>query len=274
MQKTNKTEADVEVGTTIATLIVGRKAWEAGTYAASNAELYALLGQSIDLLYKVKHSTELARGLNHLLKQLGYKFNAGTSTEVKLLRAVFGDPANPSQYQARIYSYARVLMIALEAKVTGKDLPNYIMEHGGIDEIRRCDPKAASKPELERLRRSQAERTMTAVNFAPLVKGIRLTEALQPAPDQHFSVALVRKEGDGSGTIVFGTSNPALVSAALGVAGRKFDSDEEEARNRRRQQEIQLATDTSISEVTSELSALSVGCIPSNTTGIHDGVLA
>jgi hypothetical protein len=221
-----------ELGKAFVELVKQRETWEAGTYAASNAELYALLGQTLTLLYRVKQSTELSRGLNGFLTKLGFTFTDATSTETKLLRAVFCDPAKPNQYKQRIYVYARVLSVAFEAKITGDQLPAFIAEHGGIDEIRRHDPKTASKADKEKLAVHIAEKTLTASSVPTIAVGIKLTADLQPADDQQFSLALVRKEVDGTGSIVFGTNNKALVRSVLGIAGRKIDEASDKERER------------------------------------------
>jgi len=220
------------LGKVFVELVKQRETWEAGTYAASNAELYALLGQTLTVLYRVKHFTELSRGLNGLLKERGFVFTDATTTETKLLRAVFADVANPAKYKQRIYVYARVLSVAFEAKITGDQLPAFIAEHGGIDEIRRHDPKTASKADKEKLAVHIAEKTLTVSSVPTIAVGIKLTADLQPADDQQFSLALVRKEVDGTGSIVFGTNNKALVRSVLGIAGRKIDEASDKERER------------------------------------------
>jgi hypothetical protein len=232
MEVNTKIETNSDVAKAISALSDQRKVWEAGTYAASNAELYALLGQTLTVLYRVKRSTELSRGLNGLLKERGFVFTDATTTETKLLRAVFCDPAKPNQYKQRIYVYARVLSVAFEAKITGDQLPAFIVQHGGIDEIRRHDPKNASKADKEKLAVHVAEQTLTVADRRAIATGIQLNAELQPADGQHFSLALVRKEVDGTGSIVFGTNNTPLVRSVLGIAGRKIDADEEKQRQR------------------------------------------
>jgi hypothetical protein len=240
--KTPKTFSTVkELGAVFNELVKQRKAWEAGTYAASNAELYSILGHTLDILYRVKRYTELSRGLNALLEERGYKFTDATSTETKLLRVVFAEPAKPDQYKQRVYVYARVLSVAFEAKVTGDRLPAFIAEHGGIDEIRRHDTAAASKSEKAKLDVHVAERALTVASAQAIASGITLTSELQPADGQHFSLALVRKDKDGTGSIVFGTNNVSLVRSVLGIAGRKIDEAAEDEQAQRRKAEYEAA---------------------------------
>lgn len=243
-----------DLGKAFVDLVSKREAWEAGTYAASNAELYAILGQTLDVLYRVKRFTELSRGLNGLLEKRGFKFTDATSTETKLLRAVFADPNNPDQFKQRIYVYARVLSVAFEAKITGEQLPAFIAEHGGIDEIRRHDPKAESKAQEEKLAVHTAEKVLSASSLKAIAKGFNLPPELQPADDQYFSVALVRKDADGTGSIVFGTNSTALVRSLLGIAGRKLNADEEEERKRSQVADMNAKRDADIDALQNEIS--------------------
>lgn len=245
-----------QLGQAFVDLVQEREAWEAGVYAASNTSLYAILGQSLEVLKKVKRFTELARGLNGLLKMRDFKFTAGTSIEVKLLRAVFGDPTDPGKYKNRIYGYARVLSVAFDAGIAGDKLGEFISENGGIEEIRRHNPEAVKKTDKEKGLRHQAEQTLKEPAFTPIASGIPMTAALAPAPDQHFSVALVRKDTGETCSIVFGSDNASLVSSLLGIAGRCIDADEDEERKRRREQEIKDAETKALAEVAAELNAV------------------
>ena len=259
-----------ELGKAFVDLVKQRETWEAGTYAASNAELYAILGQTLDVLYRVKRFTELSRGLNTLLDKRGFKFTDATSTETKLLRAVFGDPKQPDQYKQRIYVYARVLSVAYEKKITGAELPAFIAEHGGIDEIRRHDPNAASKAEKAKADIHAAEKALTVVECSTIANGIQLTSELQPADDQHFSIALVRKEADGTGSIVFGTNSVALVRSVLAIAGRKIDADAKDDRKRQIAAELKAQREADLAAFEKELSSAAADA----TEAVDDAVFA
>lgn len=268
--KANTITTTSELGKAFIDLVKQRETWEAGTYASSNAELYAILGQTLDVLYRVKRFTDLSRGLNKLLEKRGFKFSDATSTETKLLRAVFANPNKPDQYKQRIYVYARVLSVAFEAKITGAELPEFIAKHGGIDEIRRNDPNATSKAEQAKLDIHYAEKTLTIADCGAIATGIKLSDELQPADDQYFSIALVRKEADGSGSIVFGTNSVALVRSVLAVAGRKINADAEVDRKRKISADMDAQKEADIAAFENELSAVSADA----TAAIDDAVLA
>lgn len=258
MEVTTKIENKADVARVISELSEQRKIWEAGAYAASNSALYAILGRTLDLLYRVKHYTNLSRGLNALLDERGFKFTDATSTETKLLRAVFADPAKPDQYKQRIYVYARVLSVAYEAKVTGAELPAFIEQRGGIDEIRRHEPKTADKTQENKGLVHTAEKALNIISHTAIATGIKLTPELQPVDDQFFSIALVRKDADGTGSIVFGTNSKALVQSVLVIAGRKVDADAEVARKRETAASIAAEREMYVELAKAELSDLTV----------------
>jgi hypothetical protein len=251
--ETKQINTVTQLDTAFGSLIKQREVWEAGAYAASNTELYALLGHCLDVMYKLKRFTELARGLNGLLEKRGFKFTAGTSIEVKLLRAVFGDPSDANKYKNRIYSYARVLVVAHGEDVKGDGIADFITEKGGIDEIRRHDSNAEKKTDEIKLQKEHADLTLNSSDFTAIATGIPVTEDLEPADDQHFSIALVRKEADGTGSIVFGTNSVSLVSAVLGIAGRKIDAEEQEERSRQKARELQQQKQVDYDAIASEL---------------------
>jgi len=135
----------------------------------------------------------------------------------------------------------------------GDKLSDFIAEQGGIDEIRRHNPKAKKKAEGDKVQRGHAEKRLADDAFTAIATGITVTEELEPAADQHFSIALVRKEADGTGSIVFGTNSVSLVSAVLSIAGRKIEADEQEERSRQKAKELQQQKQSDIDALAGEL---------------------
>ncbi len=230
------TSADVNA--VLNTLVVQRQAWEQGTYAASNRELYALLAQCFDLMLVVKGNVTLAKGLNSLLRDRNVTFNKSTSLGLKIARAVFADSGAYKASENRLYTYARVLMVALETGQTAQTLANFIQSNGGIDEVRRKAAGGTSPTERKKLLAAHAEQQLAHNATQALIAGLPLSDSLQPAHDQHFSLALVRKEADGTGSIVFGTSDTTLVAQMLTLAGKQIDDAEEQQRQHAKQQQV------------------------------------
>ena len=65
-----------------------------------------------------------------------------------------------------------------------------------------------------------AQATLTTPSDSDLFVNFELPDELQPADGEQFSLALVRKNADGTGSIVFGTNNGTAVSTVLSIAGK------------------------------------------------------
>lgn len=206
-------------------LIAQRQKWEDGTYAASNAELYTLLGNTLDLFLKVRADVGLSRAVSALLDTYGVQYNSATSLALKIVRLVFVGKGREKKIENRAYTYARVLTVAAAAGVTGKQLPQFIADRHGIDEIRRQDSTGETAAQKAQRSRDYAA---SALATQQQIASVDLTDQLQPADGAQFSLALVRKNEDGTGSIVFGTNNAAAVNAVLAIAGKDL---REEAAN-------------------------------------------
>lgn len=201
------------------TLIEHRRRWEEGTYAASNAELYALLGQTLDFYLRIRRDVGLSKALSGLLDTYGIIYNSSTSTALKVIRLVFAGKGRENAIAHRVFGYTKVLEVAAAEGVTGATLPDFIVERGGIDEIRRT-----SKNGMTVATRTKNNRDYAEVYYASCkeIASIDITDTLQPANGEHFSLALVRKNSDATGSIVFGTDNVSVLHQVLALAGSQL----------------------------------------------------
>lgn len=200
-------------------LIAQREAWEAGTYAASNAELYALLGHTLDLFLKVRRDASLSRAFNDLLDTYGVTHNSSTSLALKIVRLVFVGKGREKKIANRAFTYARVLIVAAEAGVTGEHLPKFICDNNGIDELRRQGTDGETEAQKAKRARDLAE---AALVQSQSMADLPMTDDLQPVDGSCYSLALVRKNQDGTASIVFGTNNQTAVNTVLTIAGKAW----------------------------------------------------
>jgi len=207
---------------TVNELVEKRIRWEQGTYAAANAELYSILGDCLDLYVKIKRSYDLPKGVNALLDERGVTYNASTSLELKLVRLVFADANTAPQLQNRLFSYARVIRVAADANQAGITLAKFIADNHGIDEIRRAGKDGVSAADKQKAQIDHARIQLLERSAAELFSNFALPDTLEPTVGEHFSLALVRKNPDGTGSIVFGTSNTAAVETVLAIAGKNL----------------------------------------------------
>lgn len=115
-------------------LVAERQAWQDNAYRASNDQLYALLQKCYATYKAMSMDSEEAKALRSALTDYinlnGLKFNAGTHTIVKIVKCVFGAD------RRRVSAYGIVLRRALSDGVSVMDIPAYIRDKGGVEEIR------------------------------------------------------------------------------------------------------------------------------------------
>lgn len=210
------TNFKTELNTTLATLTAQREAWENGSYKEANAELYAILEKCAGIYAQLKGDKAHARTFNAVADELGVNFNKGTSLALKIVRVVFGQERN------REHAYARVLKLWFEERSEAQTLTNFVIEHGGIENVRR----AASSKQTNKLTADDykeiAENALTG-EHAIATFGLQDYMLRDEENDTDYVVALVRCDGTGNGKIVFGSNKRALVFNALAVMGKELD---------------------------------------------------
>jgi nitrogen regulatory protein PII-like uncharacterized protein len=214
---TNTTENKFKLSNIVDELIAQRQKWEQGTYAASNAELYTLLGNTLELFLKVRSNVGLSKAVTDLLDTYSIQHNSGTSLALKIVRLVFVGKGREKKIENRAYTYARVLTVAAEAGITGEQLPQFIADNHGIDELRRQNKDGETDAEKAKRARDYADAALVGETA---ISDVIMSDSLQPVDGARYSLALVRKNEDGSGSIVFGTSNVTAVNTVLTIAGK------------------------------------------------------
>jgi hypothetical protein len=214
---TNTTENKFKLSNIVDELIAQRQKWEQGTYAASNAELYTLLGNTLELFLKVRSNVGLSKAVTDLLNTYSIQHNSSTSLALKIVRLVFVGKGREKTIENRAYTYARVLTVATEAGITGEQLPQFIADNHGIDELRRQNKDGETDAEKAKRARDYADAALVSETA---ISDVIMSDSLQPVDGARYSLALVRKNEDGSGSIVFGTNNAAAVNTVLTIAGK------------------------------------------------------
>lgn len=201
-------------------IIKKRIVWEQGTYAAANAELYSILGDCLDLFVALKRRMDVNKDVNALLDVRGITYTSATSLDLKLVRLVFASAESAARIENRLYSYARVIRVAADAKQTGETLAKFITDNHGIDEIRRVNKDGVTAAQKQKAQVDLARIKLITPSDGDLFANFDLPDDLQPQTGEQFSLALVRKNADGTGSIVFGTDNVAAVTTVLALAGK------------------------------------------------------
>lgn len=239
---TKKTTIDeAVVPETIEGLIKSRKAWDSGTRKASLDERNKLLGSCLDLYKEISSSTKLQRALNSYLDNRQIIYNSGTSLSLKLLRVVFMEAADTKEPPQRLYEYRRVLEKAKEAGITGADLPTYIEQNGGTDGLRRQSKNGQSPTEAKKDLIDKAERAFEARPTEKMIAtGIEPISSIDLADGSPFCVGVLRREKNGSVSIVLTSSNRSDLNNILARAGKELnDEDLEQAKRKIETQQSQ-----------------------------------
>lgn len=215
------TPTNANVSTVVDDLRGRRANWEQGALASSNTELYKLLAAAYAVYEACRLDPDLTSGIETLLDQLGLNYTKGTSLGLKVVRAVFATKETQEKHKYRHLAYARVLEVASYECVEPGKLSEFIEGKGGIDEIRRGDNKqknSAFKAQLTKVAKSQ----LSNAPEAGVIATFKLSDRIKPADGERFCLALVRANGDGNGSIVYGISDQALVERALEFAGAEI----------------------------------------------------
>ena len=142
---------------------------------------------------------------------------AATSLELRVLRVVTGSAFKAEREKA----YARVLRIAFDEKIhedeTYDSLADWIVGAGGIEEVRRTG-KAGSK-QNEAKEAARVEYTATT-SSAQLPASLANKFVKVENSDPNFAVALVRKNADGTLSLVATADSKAAVTVMLKALGK------------------------------------------------------
>jgi hypothetical protein len=126
-------EANVPANLELRSMEAKRINWEQGAYRTSNQALYQVLGECLAYCGELPVSMAKLRtaALMTFYKERGYRYKEDTPLVTRVVRAVFGDIN-----RRRISTYSLVLRQAQKEGIAYADLPNWIEERGGVQEIR------------------------------------------------------------------------------------------------------------------------------------------
>lgn len=212
---------------------------------SAHKAVYTVLSCAFDVLVDLKTAEEPKRVRNVFEQQLEAMTRdakakhaiASTSIELKVIRFVCGDLK-----QKRESSYARVLRVAFAEEIHNKDMSfvDWILASGGVDQVRRSGSAEAKKDFAEIARNTLKSVTPLAPVAAAHIKHAGEKETA----DAEFCVAVVRKNTDGTFSIVITVDNAALTKQALTRAGKALNANQElieATEEARRREEAALA---------------------------------
>ena len=179
-------------------LVVQRKQWEATDYKKANEGLYSLLASCLDVFNSkfVNASDDDKKTLRGELKNRltadGVRVQRNTTTLTMFVRFVFGSD------RKRAHGYTYVLKAAISYEVSAASLPSWIVDQGGIEEVRKrmiVSEKALANRTALASAKAQVVANVEQASVTPLAKfsmtGVSGEYALllaKPAPDGTVSI--------------------------------------------------------------------------------------
>lgn len=190
-------------------LVTEREGWEQNAYKTSNDQLYALLQKCYGFYSDMAGSTAAAAGkrdgLNSYIEQKGYNFASATHTLTKIVKCVFGVD------RRRVSAYGIALRFALDSKVAVQDLPAFIYDNGGVEQMR----LAKSTTAMTVKQKAEVAQEAVSANTLAVVKSVDIARAFDAGKTGKHVVLIGTWQADGSVIARAVVQNDGVVNAAL-----------------------------------------------------------
>lgn len=219
-------------GTYLASLIERRSTWECGAYKASNDALYVILGDCLRLYYYVSDTTSeerikarvsLREQIAKIAKERGIRFLTDTHLATKIVRCVFETD------RKRASTYSIVVRAAITNKIAADDLPTFIREQSGIENIRlkKRDPDGSKARKAKEVVRAKLAGSS---NVGEIV-GVNTQLIGASAKRGDINVAIVEWQTDGKFAVKWIGQSQVAIDSALAAFNRSQKEGESVASN-------------------------------------------
>lgn len=216
-QKEAAKQADAKVKALTATetyklfdkLVAEREYWQENAFRTSNDQLYALLQKCYQFYSDMSKGDAKADGmrdgLNNYIALKGYIFSSATHTITKIVKCVFGVD------RRRVSAYSIALRFALTSKIEVQDLPAFIYDNGGVEQLRLAKSTNAITP------KQKAEIAKDAVSESNIaVVGSKALGQMLDAGKVNTNTVLIGTwQADGTVIVRAVVQNDGVVNAAL-----------------------------------------------------------
>jgi len=147
----------------------------------------------------------LKRAFNKYCEERGFNFKDSTHLMVKVVTCVFGN-----ENRRRTSSYAKALRIAAEKRIGSLDIPKFLTEAGGIEELRR-----ESKAKVSVKDKAKLGLPLMACSALGVVQSDALNAVFDEAAYDGAVLLMSTREVDGSFQIKHLIQSGVLVTSAL-----------------------------------------------------------
>lgn len=191
-------------------LALKREAFEAGVYRTANFELYTLLTECYSFYKSMEGSTDAAKAKRKALVDCcnirGFNFREATHSINRIIACVFG-----GLKRRRVSAYATALRKALGNKVEPRDLVDFFIKAGGIEEVRTNKSGNALTPKDKAV---VAGKSIVNDKLGTL-QSIKLAQQLDAANIGAHTVLLGTWNADGSIDVRAVVNSKGVLNAAL-----------------------------------------------------------
>lgn len=216
-------------------LVIEAEIWQNTAFKTSNDQLYGLLARCYAFYQAMSGDTAEAKalrdGLNTYINTKGYVFGKGTHTINKIVKCVFGFD------RRRVSAYGIVLRTALANKLPSADVPAFIRDNGGVEEIRLAKSPTAMTPK----QKAQVAASTVVVNDLGVFSSPALGAMLDAGKIGTNTVLIGTWQADGSVVMRAVVESDTALNAALAAHYSKNQADIAAAKKQQEQQNAEAA---------------------------------
>lgn len=187
-----------------------RLQWETGAYRTSNQLLYALLARCAEYSGELPPDAAKLRSieLKNFYVSRGYVYKREQPLVTRVVRAIFGCKVD----RRRISNYSLVLREAQQKKIAPSDLPKWIEERGGLQEIKLSRSTTFVSPKIKA---DEAESSFSKNPELAVVKSEALSLLADAATVGECCVFIAEQAANGSFIIRGMTRKGGAMTAAF-----------------------------------------------------------
>jgi len=206
-------------------LVAEREYWQENAFRTSNDQLYALLQKGYQFYSDMSKGDAKADGmrdgLNNYIALKGYIFSSATHTITKIVKCVFGVD------RRRVSAYSIALRFALSSNVAVQDLPAFIYDNGGVEQMRLAKSPTVISPK----QKAEIAQEVVCDNHIAVVSSKALGQMLDAGKVNTNTVLIGTWQADGSIIVRAVVQNDSVVNAALAsvYSANKADAQKQEA---------------------------------------------
>jgi hypothetical protein len=190
-------------------LVAEREYWQENAFRTSNDQLYALLQKCYQFYSDMSKGDAKADGmrdgLNNYIALKGYIFSSATHTITKIVKCVFGVD------RRRVSAYSIALRFALSSKIEVQDLPAFIYDNGGVEQLRLAKSPTVMTPK----QKAEIAKDAVCESHIAVVNSKKLGQMLDAGKVNTNIVLIGTWQADGSVIVRAVVQNDGVVNAAL-----------------------------------------------------------